>query len=231
LNIHRNNRKYPDGVTMINDFAHDLAQAIVSMDDKAASDLCRKAAESGMPPAEILTDGLIKGMEEVGKKYEIGDYSVADLLLCSDALYAGLSVLQPYLVKGRVHKAGHVVLGVIQGDIHDIGKNLVKVMLEGSNYKVTDLGQDVPYADFVNAAVEANADIIGLSSLLSTAIPGMAEVIAILNQRGLRQRFKVIIGGASVTPAYALKIGADGYAETAPSAVKLVQSLLKDRKY
>ncbi len=214
---------------MMDDFIFELAQSIVLMDDKSVSELCRKAAESGMPPVEILTGGLIKGMEEVGKKYETGDYSVADLLLCSDALYAGLAILQPYLVKDKVHKAGHVVLGVIQGDIHDIGKNLVKVMLEGANFTVTDLGQDVPYADFVNAAVEVNADIIGLSSLLSTAAPGMAEVIAILNQRGLRRRFKVIVGGASVTPAYSAKIGADGYAETAPSAVKLVQSLLKDR--
>jgi methylmalonyl-CoA mutase cobalamin-binding domain/chain len=215
---------------MNKDILSEISKAIVSMDEISTLSLCRQAVEERYPVRTILDNGLLHGMELVSAKYETGEYFVPELLLCSDALNAGLEVIKPLLGKNTGDRMGHIVLGVIAGDAHDIGKGIVRILLEGAGFTVTDLGRDVAYADFVDAAVEKDADIIGISSLITTAMTGMADVINILEKRGLRERFKVIIGGAPTSPRFAEKIGADGYAPNAPAAIELVRSLLPEKE-
>ena len=197
------------------------------MDEIATPELCHEALSKKIPAQVILDEGLLRGMEIVSSMYETGEYFVPQLLLCSDALNAGVEVLKPALSTDPQTSPGHIVLGVIAGDAHDIGKGIVRIMLEGAGFTVSDLGRDVAYPDFVDAAVEKNADIIGISSLITTAMTGMEDVIKILEKRGLRERFKVIIGGAPTSPRFAQKIGADGYAPNASAAIELVRSLLE----
>jgi len=203
----------------------DLAEAVLNMDETLAVRTANEAIEVGLAPYDAISNGLIAGMNKAGDLYERGEYFVPEIFLCSDAMYAGLEVLKLYLVQSENQRSGRVVLGVVKGDTHDIGKSIVRIMLEGAGFDVTDLGRNVAYTDFVDAAVENNADIIGLSSLMTTAMAGMGDVIAILNQRGLRQRFKVVIGGAPTSAAFARRIGADGYASNASAAVTLMRSL------
>ncbi|TAK35358.1 MAG: cobalamin-binding protein [Chloroflexota bacterium] len=203
-----------------------LSDAVVNMEEEATGELSRKALELGLDASEILFEGVLKGMALASERYESGEYFVPELLLCSDALYAGLEVLRPHLRKDASTSRGRVVIGVVQGDTHDIGKNIVRIMLEGAGFDVKDLGCNVPHTAFVDAAVEYRADIIGLSTLMTTSMDGMARVIDNLVERSLRDRFKVIIGGAPISLAYARKIGADGYARNAPGAIDLVKSLL-----
>ena len=202
-----------------------LFDSVVSMDEGNAASLCVQALDQGLLPEKILNEGLLKAMEEVGRKYENGEYFVPEILLCADALYAGLEIIRPQLEKNHHQAAGKVVLGVVLGDTHDIGKNIVKIMLHGAGFTVTDLGRNVQYEDFVRAAVETNADIIGISSLMTTAMEGMGEVINILKRQNLRERFRVIIGGAPTSQNFAKRIGADGYANSASGAANLVRAL------
>jgi corrinoid protein of di/trimethylamine methyltransferase len=202
-----------------------LSEAVVRWDDKGAERLSREALDAGMSAWEVLSEGIMAGMKVVSDKYESGEYFVPELLLCSDALYAGLEVLRPHLGVGESSGRGRVVMGVVEGDTHDIGKNIVKIMLEGSGFEVVDLGRNVPLDRFVEAAVEHDADVIGLSTLMTTAMAGMSNVVEVLARRGDRHRFKVIVGGAPVSQVFADKIGADGYAPNAPAAVRLVKSL------
>ncbi|MDP2949693.1 MAG: corrinoid protein [Chloroflexota bacterium] len=203
-----------------------LSDAVVGMDEDAARVLAGQALSSGLDASDVLSRGLIPGMKAVGEKYEAGEYFVPELLLCSDALYAGLDVLRPHLLASQLPSAGRVVIGVVEGDTHDIGKNIVRIMLEGSGFEVVDLGANVPHHFFVDAAVQHRADIIALSSLMATAMEGMGAVIDILARRGLRDQFKVMVGGSPVSAAFARKIGADGYAPNATGAVRLAHSLV-----
>ena len=148
--------------------------------------------------------------------------------MCSDAMNAGIDVLKPHLKSENVSKKGRVVIGVVEGDTHDIGKNLVRLMLETGGFEVLDLGRDIPPAEFVSKAEEYGADIIGIATLMTTTMPGMQEVVDILSSKGIRDKFKVIIGGGPISPAFAKKIGADGYARNAADAVKVAEDLLAD---
>ena len=183
------------------------------------------ALDGGIPAGDILQNGLIAAMGEVGKLFEEGEYFVPETLIAARAMKAGLVILQPLLVDSGVESAGKVAIGTVNGDLHDIGKNLVGMMLEGAGFEIVDLGTDVEVEQFV-AAVKNGADVIGLSALLTTTMPSMEGTIKAIEAEGLREKVKVIIGGAPVTSAYAEKIGADGYAPDASQAVSLAKSLI-----
>lgn len=182
------------------------------------------ALESGIPPKMILDEGMIAAMAEVGRLFEVGEFYVPEMLISARAMQTGLNVLKPRLKETNVQPAGKVAIGTIKGDLHDIGKNLVAMMLEGAGFEILDLGTDVQIEKFV--AVADDVDVIALSALLTTTMPGMKTVITSLQSAGKREKVKVIIGGAPVTQAYAESIEADGYASDASRAVALTMSLL-----
>lgn len=184
------------------------------------------ALASQMPPEEILNEGLIAAMDEVGKRFEAGEYYVPEMLIAARAMQAGLGILKPYMLEKNITAKGKVVMGTVKGDLHDIGKNLVSMMLEGAGFEVLDLGTDVPPEKFVAAAQEYRPNLIGLSALLTTTMQNMKSTIEALSRAGLRGEVKIIIGGAPVTDAYAGTVGADGYAADASRAVSLAKSLV-----
>jgi 5-methyltetrahydrofolate--homocysteine methyltransferase len=173
----------------------------------------------------ILNKALIAAMDEVGKRFEEGDFFVPEMLIAARAMQAGLRLLKPHLAEGGVKAAGKIAIGTVKGDLHDIGKNLVAMMLEGAGFEVKDLGVDVTPQAFVQAAQEG-AQIIGMSALLTTTMSNMQGTIDALKAAGLREQVKVVIGGAPVTDAYARQIGADAYAPDASSATRVVRGLL-----
>jgi 5-methyltetrahydrofolate--homocysteine methyltransferase len=183
------------------------------------------AVDAGLPAADILQEGLIAAMGEVGRLFEEGEYFVPEMLIAARAMKAGLAILRPLLVDAGVEPAGKVAIGTVKGDLHDIGKNLVAMMLEGAGFEIVDLGTDVTPDQFV-AAVQGGTNIIGLSALLTTTMPSMETTIKAIEAAGLRDQVKVIIGGAPVTAEYANQIGADGFAPDASQAVTLVKSLV-----
>ncbi len=184
------------------------------------------AMDAGIAPATILNEGMIEAMAEVGKRFEDGDYFLPEMLAAAMTMQAGLALLKPYLGEGAATAAGTVVIGTVKGDLHDIGKNLVAMMLEGAGFEVKDLGTDVAPEKFVEAVKSTHAKIVGLSALLITTMPSMKATIEALQAAGLRDQVKVIIGGAPVNDAYAQQIGADGYSPDASRAVSLAKSLL-----
>lgn len=204
----------------------ELAGAIVDMDEEKTVELAGEAVRSGIDAYEVIERGLSAGMERAGQLFEEEEYFIPELLMCSDAMYAGLEVLRPYLQTGESEDRHKVVIGVIEGDTHDIGKNLVKMMLETSGFQVTDLGRDIPPQAFVDKAREVKADIIAISTLMTTTMEGMGKVIQLLNQQSLREHFKVMIGGGPISQSFANKIGADGYASNASEAVRLARRLV-----
>jgi 5-methyltetrahydrofolate--homocysteine methyltransferase len=173
----------------------------------------------------ILSDALIAAMDEVGQRFEEGDFFVPEMLIAARAMQAGLQILKPHLVESGIETAGKVAIGTVKGDLHDIGKNLVGMMLEGAGFEVNDLGVDVTPEAFVQAAKEG-AQIIGMSALLTTTMSNMQNTINALNEAGLRDQVKVIIGGAPVTDTYAKDVGADAFAPDASSATRMVRQLL-----
>jgi 5-methyltetrahydrofolate--homocysteine methyltransferase len=186
------------------------------------------ALEAGLEPGNILNEGMIAAMKEVGRRFEEGDYYVPEMLVSARAMQAGLSLLKPRLVQSDIKSAGRVAIGTVKGDLHDIGKNLVALMLEGAGFEVIDLGVDVPPEKFVEAITSGDAEIIALSALLTTTMPNMKTTIEAIRQAGLRDKVKIIIGGAPVTQAYADQIGADGFSVDASRAVSLAQSLVNN---
>jgi len=210
---------------MKNDLHQKLSDAVVNMEDTTAASLSQEVVANGFDAYEAIDKGLAKGMERAGVLFEEEEYFIPELLMCSDAMYAGLDVLKPHIKTDEQAQKHKVVLGVIQGDTHDIGKNLVKIMLESSGFEVIDLGRDIPPAQFVEKAVEANAEIIGLSTLMTTTMDGMREVVDILKEKNIKEKFKVIVGGGPISPAFAKKIGADGYSGNAAGAVRLARDL------
>lgn len=207
----------------------DLAQAVINMDEDKAKTTAQEAIDAGIEAYEAINDGLVQGMQVVGDKYEQQEYFIPEVLLCADAMTAGMEVLQPHLPVESNQNTEKVVLGVVQGDTHDIGKNLVKIMLETSGFTVIDLGRNVPLPDFVDRALETGARIIGMSTLMTTTMEGMRTVIEDLKRRGLRDEFLVIIGGGPISPAFAKEIGADLYAPDANAAAKKLKELVKAR--
>jgi 5-methyltetrahydrofolate--homocysteine methyltransferase len=205
----------------------ELSQAIILGKRDAARDLTNQAIDSGMEPARVITEGLIAGMAVVGEKFKNNESYVPELLVAARAMHASLDILRPLLVETGVEPVGRAVIGTVRGDLHDIGKNLVAMMLEGAGFEVRDLGVDVKPDQFVQVAREAKADIICMSALLTTTMPGMKDVIAALEQERMRTKVRVLIGGAPITQRYADEIGADGYAPDAASAVDKAKELLK----
>jgi dimethylamine corrinoid protein len=203
-----------------------LAAAIIEMNEDRAVELAEAALAAGMEPYHTIMEGLAAGMEVVSRKYDEEEYFVPEILLCADAMHAALVVLRPHLSAAEVAGQGQVVIGVVSGDIHDIGKNIVKMMLEGAGLTVHDLGRDVPIGKFVDEAERVGANLICLSTLMSTTMEGMRRVIAELERRGVREKYKVIIGGGPISQSFADTIGADGYAADASAAIRVARRLL-----
>ena len=203
----------------------ELARAVVEMDEDRAVAAARRAIEAGVEAYVAISEGLSRGMIEVGDLYDRGEYFVPEILICSDAMNAAIEVLKPHLTRAPDRKPVRVILGVVEGDIHDIGKNIVGIMLGAAGFEVQDLGRDVPADAFVAAARAAGSGIVGLSTLMSTTMSSMGKVIEALGEAGLRERFGVMIGGCPITAAFAQKIGADGHGRNARAAVALAELL------
>lgn len=203
-----------------------LSDGVLEMEEDAVAQAAKEYLEAGYPALDGILEGLVDGMNRASKLFEEEEYFVTDILLCSDAMYAGLDVLRPYLPEESQKQKVKCVIGVVEGDTHDIGKNLVKIMMETAGFEMIDLGRDVPLGTFVEAVKEQNACLVCLSTLMTTTMAGMEEVIHLLEQAGIRDQVKVMIGGGPVSQKFAEKIGADGYSPNAVEAVKLAKRLL-----
>jgi len=206
-----------------------MSQAIIEGNQEEAVRLAREALELKLDLAEVIEKGYVPGIQKVGELWEKGEYFLPELITSSEAMKAALAILEPEIKKmdQGLRARGKVVIGTVEGDIHDIGKNIVASMLQASGFEVFDLGADVKLEKFIEKAEEVKADIIGLSALLTTTMIGQKRLIELLQKRQLRERYKVIVGGAPVTARWAEEIGADGYAENAVAAVHLVEKLLR----
>ena len=203
-----------------------LSDCVFEMEDEEVVDVVKEYIEAGFDAQEGMLLGLVDGMKRASAMYEEGEYFVPELIICSDAMYAGIEELQKYLPNTEGTSAGKIVIGVVEGDTHDIGKNLVRIMLETGGFDVHDLGRDVTIESFVSYVKENEVDIVCMSSLMTTTMPGMEAVIHRLKEEGLREKVKVMVGGAPVSPAFAERIGADGYSRNAIEAVELAKSLV-----
>jgi 5-methyltetrahydrofolate--homocysteine methyltransferase len=205
----------------------ELRQAVVDGQAKAAVARATQGLEEGIPAEVLLRDGLISAMQEVGRLFEEGEIFVPEMLVSARAMNATLVVLKPLLATegSEARSEGKVVIGTVQGDLHEIGKNLVAIMLEGSGFEVVDLGTDVSPERFLEAA-EAGADVVAMSALLTTTMTNMKAVVEALGRAGLRDKVRIIVGGAPITDRFASEIGADGYAPDASKAVRKVRELL-----
>ena len=203
-----------------------LHEAILTGDASAASEAASVALAAGVTPVAIISEGIGPAMAEVGRLFEEGEYFVPELLISARATKAVFAILRPLLVETGAKPAGRVLLGTVEGDLHDIGKNLVGAMLEGAGFEVVDLGVDIPAPRFVAAIREERPQIVGLSALLTTTMPAMKSTLEALDASGVRSGVKIMVGGAPVTQKYADSIGADGYGETATAAVELARRLI-----
>jgi 5-methyltetrahydrofolate--homocysteine methyltransferase len=203
-----------------------IAQALQQGDDQQVGRLASEALAAGIPAGDVLQRGLVGGMSVVGEQFRLREIFLPDVLLSARAMYAGLGVLKPHLASEGVRSRGRVVLGTVKGDLHDIGKNLVGIMLKGGGFEVIDLGHDVAPEAFVDAAVREGAPLIGMSALLTTTMTRMRDVVALLRERGLAGKVRTIVGGAPVSAEFAREIGADDYACDAATAVERVRALL-----
>jgi 5-methyltetrahydrofolate--homocysteine methyltransferase len=188
--------------------------------------LVQEALKSHIPPSKILSNGLVAGMDVVGEKFRRNELFIPEVLISAKAMHAGMEVLRPKLVESGAKLGGKVVIGTVKGDLHDIGKNLVGMLMEGAGYQVIDIGIDVPSEKFVEAVRAHQPQVVGLSALLTTTMPRMKEVIESLREAGIRNQVKVMVGGAPVTERFAKDIGADGYAPDAANAAERVRQLL-----
>jgi len=203
-----------------------IAEGLQKGEDQQVGALTAEAMAAGIPAGDVLQKGLIAGMNVVGEQFRLREIFLPDVLLAARAMYAGLELLRPQLAREGVPLRGKVVIGTIKGDLHDIGKNLVGIMLKGAGFEVIDLGHDVEPEAFVDTAVREGAPLIGMSALLTTTMSRMKEVVALVESRGLAGQIKTIVGGAPLSPEFAQEIGADGYASDGATAVERVKSLL-----
>jgi 5-methyltetrahydrofolate--homocysteine methyltransferase len=206
------------------DMLQKIASNLYDGDDDAVAGLVQEALDQGLAPQDILSGGLIAGMDEVGKDFKAGELFVPEVLIAARAMHAGMGVLRPLLAESDVPSAGKFVIGTVEGDLHDIGKNLVRMMIEGAGFETIDLGTDVKADAFVEAVREHRPTLVGMSALLTTTMVNMKGTIEALEEAGLRDSVKVMIGGAPVTAAFAEEIGADAYAPDAASAVDVARS-------
>jgi len=207
-----------------------IASRLYEGEKDQVTKLVKQALDQNISPAEILDDGLVKGMDEVGKGFKDGILFVPEVLIAARAMQAGMDLLRPLLVKGNVQRIGKYVIGVMKGDLHDIGKNLVKMMIEGAGFETIDLGTDVHPDTFVDTVKKHKPRIIGMSALLTTTMPHMKTTIDTLESAGLRSTVKVMVGGAPVTASFADQIGADAYAPDAATAVDMARNLINPNK-
>ncbi len=203
----------------------ELQESIISGKKDKVGELTQRFLDDGRPAKEILDEGLIPGMAVVGRKFQEGEYFIPEMLLSARALNVGLDLLKPLLEASDVKPVAKVLVGTVKGDIHDIGKNLVSIMLRGGGFEVIDAGVDVSPDTFVQMAKESSVDIVGLSALLTTTMPSMQETVEAFKSDGSRDKIKIMIGGAPVTTEYAEKIGADGYAQNASLAIEMARNL------
>lgn len=203
-----------------------IMDALIACDTDGVSESVRKLLDTGVPAQDILDDGLIAGMDIVGEKMETGDMFIPEVLMAAQAMGAAVEILKPLLGEAASAAKGRVVIGTVKGDLHDIGKNLVSMMMESAGLEVTDLGVDIPPETFVAAVKEKNANILAMSALLTTTMPMMQKTIEAVTASGLRDRIKIMVGGAPVTQAYADTIHADVYAADAGAAAKAAKALL-----
>lgn len=202
----------------------DIFSAVLAFDEATVKAKTQAELDAGTDIQTILNDGLIGAMDEVGEKFSAGELFVPEMLMAAQAMKAGLAILKPHLTTEQSQSKGIVVIGTVKGDLHDIGKNLVAMMMEGAGFDVVDMGVDVDSEAFVKTAAEKNADVIALSALLTTTMPSMESTVKAVKEAGMTTR--TIIGGAPVTQAFSDQIGADGYSADAPGAVKLVKELM-----
>ena len=208
------------------DIFYRLTQAVIDMDATRAAEAAAAVIQCNVDPYEAIIEGLAKGMDKVNELFENEEYFVPEILLCADAMNAGIEVLRPYLPKETTWNKKKVVIGVVKGDTHDIGKNLVKIMLDNAGFEIHDLGRNVPYAQFVDTAGELKADLVCLSTLMTTTMDGMQVIIEDLKKAGIASR--VMVGGGPISPGFAKNIGADGYAKNAAEAVKVAKGLFQE---
>jgi 5-methyltetrahydrofolate--homocysteine methyltransferase len=207
----------------------DIAKTLENGDSTAVKELLREALALDISPETILNKGLIKGMEVVGKKFKENEIFIPEVLIASRAMKSAMNIIKPYLVEEGIQPKGKIVLGTVKGDLHDIGKKIVSIVLEREGYEVIDIGIDVPIEKFLNVIRKENPDILGMSALLTTTMSYMRDVIEAVRAEDFKIYTKIIVGGAPITQAFADEIGADGYASEAISAASLVSDILKQK--
>jgi corrinoid protein of di/trimethylamine methyltransferase len=203
-----------------------LYEAIINGDAKVARDITEQAIKGGADPIQLVDEYMIPAMNEVGRRFEANEYFVPELLISARAMKGALDLVRPLLIERGAKPLGTVAVGTVKGDLHDIGKNLVAAMLEGGGFEVVDLGVNVPPEKFIAAINDRGAQIVAMSALLTTTMPAMKTTIDALKQAGVRQKVKILIGGAPITQKYAEEIGADGYSENAVGAVAIAKQSL-----
>lgn len=203
-----------------------ISQAVIDMEDELVEELCNKSLELSIPAEETINKGLVAGMDKVGQLYEEEEYFLPEVLTCSDTLNIGLDILKPHIKNEAIDNPIKVVIGVVEGDTHDIGKNLVKIMTESAGIEVHDLGRDVPLNNFITVAEEVNANFICMSTLMTTTMAGMKKVIDMLKENNIRDKYKIMIGGGPISQRFADEIGADVYTADANEAVKRMKAIM-----
>ena len=206
-----------------------IFEAVLEGDFDGVKTNVQAALDAKLDPTVVLNEGMIAAMREVGCRFEAGDYYVPEMLIAARAMQSGMAILKPHLQQADRKSSGKVLIGTVKGDLHDIGKNLVSLMLEGAGYEIVDLGVDVPAEEFVKQATALKPDIVAMSALLTTTMPSMRTTIHALTAAGLRNHMQVIVGGAPVTESYAQQIEADGFSPDASRAVNVVHALLNDK--
>jgi len=203
-----------------------IAKELITGNEAEVKRLAQEALDKGANAREIIDNGLLAGMDVVGKRFKAGDMFIPEVLLCARCMHGAMDILKPLLAEGDVTSAGTVVIGTVEGDLHDIGKNLVAMMLQGAGFEVIDLGTNIKPQDFVEAVKEHNPDIVGMSALLTTTMPKMEKTIEALTEAGIRGQIKIMAGGAPVTQDFVDKIGGDAYGANAASASEKAKALV-----
>ncbi len=209
------------------DVLQQINESLQRGEDQKVAELTQQAIDAGVPPKQILNEGLLAGMDVVGRKFGAHEIFLPEVLLSARAMNAGMDLIKPLLIAGDAPSLGKVVIGTVKGDLHDIGKNLVGIMLKGAGFEVIDLGADVAAERFVEAAEKEGASVVGLSALLTTTMTGMKDVVELVRDKGLQGKVKIVVGGAPVSEQFARDIGADAYGYDASNAVDIVKSLTR----
>ncbi|MDR1773326.1 MAG: corrinoid protein [Clostridioides sp.] len=212
------------------DLLKKLSDCVVEMEEDEVTGVAQEYVDNGFDAYEGISEGLTNGMEIVGQLYEDEEYFIPELLICSDTMYEGIGVLKPHIKKVESGESYKAVVGVVEGDTHDIGKNIFKIMLETSGFEVYDLGRDVPCENFISKAKEVNADLIGMSTLMTTTMENMGKVINMLKAEGMDEDTLVMVGGGPISQSFAEQIGADVYVPEAAKAAKVAKDMIRDRK-